>query len=94
MAHFDEKLNFATKRSDLADFDEGSEAAVIDEIVNDSITQVTEILNDTGSSRNLMQAEKSSASALIFLREFYHIKATQIQPTERAGMFWGAQYWN
>ena len=43
------------KKFDSSDFDEGSEAAVVDGIVNDSIT---EILIDTGASTNLMQAEK------------------------------------
>ena len=43
------------KKFDSSDFDEGSEAAVVDGIVNDSIT---EILIDTGASTNLIQAEK------------------------------------
>ena len=47
--------NTNEQKFDSADFDEGSEAAVVDGIVNDSITQV---LIDTGASTNVMQAEK------------------------------------
>ena len=43
------------EKSNLEDFDEGSEAAVDYGIKNDSITQ---IFFDTGASTNLMQAEK------------------------------------
>ena len=43
------------KRSHSADFDEGSEATIVDGIVNDPIR---ETLIDTGTSTSLMQAEK------------------------------------